>query len=617
MQSSTDFDKLLLEQSPDAIVCLDRDARILNWNRGAEAMFGYSSAEAVGSLMTDLIVPPDFVPEERRILADAAENGYAGYESLRRRKDGSLVFVSVSSKAVSGHDGKFSFILSSKKDITDLKALRDAKLVEARFRDLLESTPDGIVMVNSTGRIVLANSQAEALFEYEHGELRGKPIEALLPERFRASHVGHRSGFQAQPRVRTMGAGLELYGRRKGGSEFPVEISLSPLHTEEGTLVMSAIRDTSERKKAEQKFKSLLESAPDAIVIVNGDGSIELVNSQAEKLFGYTRAELLGRKIEMLIPGRYRDKHPDHRNRFFSDARARPMGVGLELFGQRKDGSEFPVEISLSPLETEEGTLVSSAIRDITERKRFEKQLQEKNLELARASQAKDHFLAGMSHELRTPLNAIIGFTGTLLMGLPGPLTSDQQRQLRTVQSSGRHLLALINDLLDLAKIEAGKIDLHLELTDCNRVLEEIVATLRPQAEGKGLQLHLELPIEGKVEMLTDRRALSQIVLNLANNAIKFTLVGSVRIALKRQAIDGGRGIEISVTDTGIGIRPEDHPRLFEAFAQMDSGSRRRGEGTGLGLHLSRKFAELLGGSISFQSEFGKGSIFTVGIREP
>ena len=355
------------------------------------------------------------------------------------------------------------------------------------------------------------------------------------------------------------------------------------------------------------------ESYPDAMVVIDARGVIRRVNAQAERLFGYSREEMFGKPIEMLVPARLRERHVGHRDDYTSDPRVRPMGVGMELAGVRKDGSEVPVEISLSPIESEEGMLVVSAIRDVSERKRFETVLQAKNDELEAASMAKDQFLASMSHELRTPLNAIIGFTGTLLMRLPGPLTQEQEKQLRVVQSSARHLLSLISDILDLAKIEAGKVELHLERVVLQEIVDEVHSSLRSMASEKSLEFSATMP-RMPITLMSDRRALAQILLNLANNALKYTNEGSVKIVVHARSTSAGEYCDIAVTDTGIGIKDDDRERLFQAFEQLEPLSTRRVEGAGLGLYLSQKLAKLIGGHLSFTSEFGKGSTFTLSL---
>lgn len=466
----------------------------------------------------------------------------------------------------------------------------------------LDEIPDAIIVSGADGRIVLVNRQAEQMFGYPRARLVGQFIEQLLPPRYRAAHLGHRGAYFDHPRIRVMGAGLELYGLRSDGTEFPVEISLSPIDTAAGPLVMSAVRDITARKRADQKFRDLLEAAPDAMVIVNRAGCIVLVNSQTQRMFGWTREELLGHPVEMLVPARFRGGHGGHREGFFGAPRTRSMGEGRELYGLRRDGTEFPVEISLSPIETEEGLLVSSTIRDATERRRVEQTLQE-------ANRMKSVFLASMSHELRTPLNGIIGFAELLHDEKAGPVTAKQKSYLGDVLSSGRHLLRLINDVLDLSKVEAGRMDLFPEEFVLSEAVEEASLALVPAAEAKRLTLRRNVPPDlGPVRL--DRQKLQQVLHNLLSNAVKFTDEGG-RIEVRARQLPGGL-LEIAVEDTGIGIHPGDLDKLFREFQQLDSGAARRFQGTGLGLALTRKLVELQGGTVAVTSEPGRGSTFVV-----
>jgi PAS domain S-box-containing protein len=481
--------RLIVEHAPDALVMLDGDGVVRTWNQAAARIFGYDATEAIGRPVSELFGSDD--ASEGRV----AETEWISRESIRLRKDGTMIHVRCSRRTQCDEAGRVIRQFCSISDLTSARVELDVKLVQARYHNLLESLPDAAVVVNDVGRIVLFNAQAIAMFGHAPAAAIGQPVELLLPPRLRAQHVPQRGAYLNAPRLR-------------------------------------------------------------------------------------------------------------------------PMGRGLELLGLRADGSEFPVEISLSPIEIDGRRMVMSVIRDISDRKRIEQAMQEKNMELERAISAKDRFLATMSHELRTPLNAILGFTGLLLMGLSGPLTGKQERQLRHVQSSGQHLLSLINDLLDLAKIESGRVELSREVVDCQSVVEGVAATLRPLAQARSLNLTVISPAEA-LQVVGDRRAIHQVLLNLGGNALKFTEQGDVSIEIRAARLGDSPAVAFVVSDTGVGISKEDLERVFHAFVQVGDARKRHAEGTGLGLNLSLKLTELIGGTLTVTSEVGRGSRFTLTLASP
>jgi PAS domain S-box-containing protein len=348
----------------------------------------------------------------------------------------------------------------------------------------------------------------------------------------------------------------------------------------------------------ESMFRRLFEAGPDAIVILDGGGRIVLVNQQTEKLFGYDRSELLGQTGDKLVPGGH-----------FTDLR-RGSGFEQALHGRRKDGSEFPIEISLSSISTEQGPLLSGAIRDITERSRRvgQQELDEEDRRIRQAHRLKSDFLANLSHELRTPLNAVIGFTALLHSGKAGSLSSAQTEYLGDILASSRHLLRLINDVLDLATIESGRITLRPESLELAAAVNDVRDLIRGLASEKRMQVGIEMD-PALSSLHTDPRLLKQVLYSYLSNAIKFTPEHG-RVDL-RIATAGPHSFRIDVEDSGIGIKREDVPRLFVEFQQLDSGFAKRYPGTGLGLPLTKRIVEAQGGSVSVESQPGRGSTFT------
>jgi PAS domain S-box-containing protein len=339
------------------------------------------------------------------------------------------------------------------------------------------------------------------------------------------------------------------------------------------------------------------------MVIADRSGGIVFVNAQAEKLFGYEHKELVGERVELLVPDRYRERHRSEREGYSKAPHTRAMDAGLELYGRRKDGSEFPAEISLGPFETDGGTLISSAIRDITARKRVESELALAHGAME-ASRQKSEFVTNISHEMRTPLNGVIGMTGLLR---DTALNAVQREYADALAVSGEALFALVSNLLDFSTIEAGRVELDPTEFDLRSAVKEACETFANQAAGKGLELSHRVEADVPMVVSGDRVRLRQILSNLLSNAMKFTASGEVMLRVTNR---GGKLRHFAVSDTGLGIDEEWALRLFEAFVQADMSTTRQYGGAGLGLAISRQLVERMGGEIGAEPREGGGSVF-------
>jgi PAS domain S-box-containing protein len=484
-------------------------------------------------------------------------------------------------------------------------------IAEATIRELVESAADAIVVVDASGRIVLVNAETERLFGYSRQELLGELVELLVPEGAQEAHRAQRASYLADPVNRPIHALGGLTGRRKDGSEFPAEISLSTIKTPQGDLLVSAtVHDVTDRRQAETALRereatlqAMVSASPDIIAVLDSAGRVRLMSPAVQRILGYAPSERLG-EVAYTSP----ILHPDDREQFTQAVRRVLDGqeeqTAARVRARHLDGRWVVLEAYIRRLEDGSG-VVLILVRDVTGQVAVEDDLRHAKLEAQQTNQAKSEYLSRMSHELRTPLNAILGFAQLLELD---ERREEQLESIRHILSGARHLLVMINEVLDIAAIEADRLALSLEPVNVADVLGEVVELIRPLADQPGVLLDAT-PVEGCAAFVhADRHRLSQVLLNLLSNAVKYNhRGGSVRLACT--AVADGR-LRVVVTDTGPGIPPESFESLFVPFERVRE--QQAVEGTGLGLALSKRLAEAMGGTLGVASVLGEGSTFWV-----
>ena len=488
---------------------------------------------------------------------------------------------------------------------------------EEVLRGLLAAAPDALLVVDAGGRIVFVSDQAERLFEWPRADLIGQQVECLVPERFRASHPMLRDGYVEQPLTRPMGADLDLWARRKDGSEFPAEISLSGFSTGEGEMVAAAIRDVTATRRSEHRLRAVLASAPDAIIGVSAAGRIELLNGQAERLFGWTSGELLGQQIEVLVPDSGLHRHEGHRAKFVAEPSARPMGAGLQLSAKRKDGTTFPAEISLSAVDERGSLLVLAAVRDVTDRVEVERARRREVLEVQRERshrlESLGQLAGGVAHDFNNLLGVILNYSALLLH----QLKDDQSiADIGEITAAAERAAALTRQLLAFARRDVA----YPEPTDVNGIVAGF-ASLLERTLGENIALRFELAPMPLV-VLIDRHQLEQVVLNLSLNSRDAMHSGgtlTIRTSLEPADSDSGPGngsddltkrdrVRVDVIDTGAGMDQDVMSRAFEPFFT----TKPQGEGTGLGLATVHGIVGQNGGKVTLQSSPRAGTTVSV-----
>lgn len=489
------------------------------------------------------------------------------------------------------------------------------RLSEARFRAVTETASDAIISADRHGIIRYFNPGAEQAFGHAEQDMIGQPLTVLMPERFRGAHTQGLQRYLESREPKVIGQTVELIGLRKDGREFPIELALASSDVDGDLFFTAIVRDITVRAESERKlrasearFRDLLESAPDAVLITDEQGSIQLANAEAERLFGYRREEVIGQRIEMLIPQRYRGAHVGHREGYVRAARTRLMGAGLELHGLRKDGTEFPVAIGLSPTRTDDGKAVFCSVRDITEQRAagikiqdLNRRLQLDNAELAAVNKELEAFSYSVSHDLRAPLRAIDGFSQALVEDAGPLLKPEHHSHLNRVRQAAQRMGLLIDDLIKLARVT--RTDVKIEKVD----LSEIALALATNLQDSAPERQAEFVIAPGLQAKGDPRLMQVALDNLLNNSWKFTAPRTpARIEFGKTVADGKPAY--FVRDNGVGFDMSYAGKMFGAFQRFHDA--REFAGTGIGLATVQRIIHKHGGCIWAESQPGEGATF-------
>ncbi len=608
--------QLILGSVADGVVVADSNGKFLLFNAAAEQVVGIGATDATpnqwsdryGTYLPDAVTP---YPANELPLARAmrGENVNATEIFIRNAKVPGGRLVSITGRPLRGEDGALQGGVVVIRDITESKRAEEAlRQSQEKYLLLFDSIPHPVWVYDLNSLAILdVNHSAIRNYGYSREEFHSLTLKDIRP----AEDIPALLKSAAKAPLDTESAGVWKH-RKKDGTLIDVEITSHPLVYGDRDSRLVVATDITTRKRAEEalqtseeKFRSVVQTANDAIVSADSQGSITDFNRGAEAIFGYSAREVIGKSLTVLMPDRFWESHQLGFKRYLETREPHVVGKTVELAAKKKDGTEIPIEFSLSSWETREGLFFTAILSDITHRKRTEELIMHAKEAAERASKFKDQFLSTMSHELRTPLNAVLGFSDLLADERYGPLNDRQQRYVSHIHTGGRHLLQLISDILDLSKIEAGRMELAREDVTVASAFAEVISALYPLAEKKSQALLQQ--VEPHLQVRADAMRFKQVLMNLAGNAIKFTPEGG-RIELAAlQVVDNQ--VRVEVRDNGPGIPPEQQQRIFEAFFRLtETGSAT--EGTGLGLAITSRLVELHGSKLGIESRPGEGACF-------